>query len=437
MDTTSLLVRPPLSPDELAEHINGSVQVDQSFSPDPLPEDAAARRLHRLTTFPGYRQEQVRSAYRGDEQLGGYRIFERLLRVGDARLATGCIGGVYTRAEVRNQGVATALMHDAIAYAQAHAYAFLLLDGIPKFYHRYGFCDVYDLSAQELDRQAVLALPESPYTVRPATLDDAASLLALYEHHFGPYTGSFARSIEQQIHWLQHLAPEKLWLACDPAGQVRGYLSLAVTQARGPFYLAGTRLWEISVNDWPAAVALLHYHTRLVERQPASAPFLYSVPPTSPLAHWMAENLEVVDISNWDSPIFGWAVREQTFHHRDAGWMARLVSLPALTRAMLPAWQIRWQRSLARWSGDIALMVGDETFALRLAGADLQLLETPGNSAHTLSLTPQAFTQVVFGYTPIARVMQLGEHTLPDDLAHVLTILFPTGQSWIPASDWF
>ena len=77
----------------------------------------------------------------------------------------GCIGGVYTRAEFRNQGVATALMHDAIEYAQAHKYSLLLLDGIPNFYHRYGYCDVYDLSTQEINRRAILALPEGSYTV--------------------------------------------------------------------------------------------------------------------------------------------------------------------------------------------------------------------------------------------------------------------------------
>lgn len=79
--------------------------------------------------------------------------------MGAARLATGCIGGVYTRAEARMQGVATALMNDAIAYALTHEYPLLLLNGIPKFYDRYGFCDVYDLSMQELDRQAILSLP--------------------------------------------------------------------------------------------------------------------------------------------------------------------------------------------------------------------------------------------------------------------------------------
>ena len=216
MTASPLIIRSPLSPDELREHIEGYVQVAQSFSPDPLPEDTAQRRLHRLTTLPGYRSEQVRSAYCDGKLLGGYRIYERLLRIGAARLATGCIGGVYTLPEVRNQGVATALMHDAIAYAQAHDYPLLLLDGIPKFYYRYGYCDVYDLSTQELDRQAVLALPKSSCTVRLSTLDDAASLLALYERHFGSYTGSFERSIEQQAHWMQNLDSEKLLLAIDP-----------------------------------------------------------------------------------------------------------------------------------------------------------------------------------------------------------------------------
>jgi hypothetical protein len=161
------------------------------------------------------------------------------------------------------------------------------------------------------------------------------------------------------------------------------------------------------------------------------------VPPTSPVAHWMEENLEVVDISTWDTPVFGWAVREQTFHHRNACWMAYLVSLHTLTRAMLPEWQTRWRRSLAHWWGDISLVVGGEAFTFHFAGTDLQLLETPDICANALSLTPQAFTQVVFGYCPITRVMQPNAHLLSSDLMTALAILFPTGQTWIPTSDWF
>lgn len=437
MTVSALIIRPPNSSDELREHIEGYVEVAQSFSPDPLPEDTSTRLFHELTTLPNYRQEQARSAYRGSEHVGGYRIYERLLCVGTAQLATGCIGGVYTRAEARHQGVATALMQDAIAYAQAHNYALLLLDGIPKFYSRYGFCDVYDLSALELDRRAMLTLPSSPYIVRPPNPDDAASLLALYKRHFGPYTGSFERSIEQQAHWIQHLEPEKLLLAIDPSGQARGYLYLGMVQARGNFFLAGTQLWELAVDDWFAAVALLQYQARQMESQADPEAILYSVPPTSLLARWLVEQLEVTDISTWDAPVFGWAVREQTFRHRNAGWMARLVSLPALTRAMLPEWQARWQRSLAHWSGDISLLVGNEAFTFRIAGRGLQLLDTPGTTEYTFSLTTQAFLQAVFGYRPIAEMIKPDEYALPEDLATVLTILFPTGQPWIPTSDWF
>jgi len=136
-------------------------------------------------------------------------------------------------------------------------------------------------------------------------------------------------------------------------------------------------------------------------------------------------------------PVFGWAVREQTFRHRHAAWMARLVHLSALTRAMLPEWQVRWRRSLAHWSGDISLSVGDEMFTLRITGPDLQLLDATNTTTNALSLTPQAFTQALFGYRPIARVMQQRAQPLPDDLITVLNILFPTGNAWIPASDWF
>lgn len=437
MAASSYIVRPPHTVDELAEHVSGYVEVAQSFSAERLPEDTATRLLQKLTTFPGYRQEQVRSAYRNGEQLGGYRIYERQLSVGAARIATGCIGGVYTRAEARMQGVATALMHDAIAYAQTHEYGLLLLDGIPKLYNRYGFCDVYDLSTCELDRLAVLSLPESPYEVRLPTLNDASSLLTLYQRYFESYTGSFVHSTEQHIHWIQHIGPGKLLIATDKHGQVKGYLYLAAAQAQGNIYLAGTQLWELVVDEWSAAVALLQHHARLVEHQGATKAILYMVPPNSPVVHWMTDNLEVVDISTWDNPMLGWSVCQQTFHHRNAGWMACLVNLSALTKAMLPEWQARWYRSLAHWSGYISIVVGNEAFTLRFDDRSLQLLNTPVISTDVLTLTPQAFVQAVFGYRSIAELVLLREQPLSCDLVTVLSILFPTGQTYIPASDWF
>jgi hypothetical protein len=106
------------------------------------------------------------------------------------------------------------------------------------------------------------------------------------------------------------------------------------------------------------------------------------------------------------------------------------VNLPALTRAMLPEWQ-------ARWSSDVSLLVGDEAFTFRFEGSDLQLLKASDTGANTFSLTPESFTQVVFGYCPITSAMQPNGPLVSDDLRTVLTILFPTGQTWIAPSDWF
>src|SRR5205085_3484220 len=115
----------------------------------------------------------------------------------------------------------------AINYALSHHHALLLLDGIPKFYHRFGYSDVFDQSSQDIDRAAILAQPPSAHTVRPATLADVGSVLALYDRHYGPYTGSFTRTVEQQAHRLQHSLPENpLLLAVDSEGRSQGYLSL-------------------------------------------------------------------------------------------------------------------------------------------------------------------------------------------------------------------
>lgn len=135
--------------------------------------------------------------------------------------------------------------------------------------------------------------------------------------------------------------------------------------------------------------------------------------------------------------MLGWALRQQTFHHRNAGWMARLINLSALAQAMLPEWQARWYRSLANWSGDISIVVGSEAFTLRLDGRSLQLLNVSATSTTILSLTQQAFVQAIFGYRPIAEMTLPENQPLSSDLITVLSILFPVGQTYIPASDWF
>jgi GNAT superfamily N-acetyltransferase len=425
----SILVRPVATPDELALQFHLG---DQAFAQEPSPESAERWRQF-VTSSPEFRPEEIRGAFRGTEQLGGFTIYERKLCIGKAQLTTGCISAVVTHPTYRHLGVARVMMHDAIDYALTHNHALLLLDGIPKFYYRFGYTDMFDLSTQDINRSAILALPSSPYSIRPATIEDAPSVLALYQRQYNPYTGSFARTLERQIHLLQHRSPQNpLLLAIDSFGNAKGYLTLS----RGEEY---PQALEMAADDWSAAVALLHYHTRLFSGPDAPQALHYRLPATAPVLQWMIDNLEVPDTTMWRHPADEWGVRSQSFHHRYTGWMARLVHLPTLAQQMLPEWQARWQRSLAHWSGTLSLAVDGTICALHINGSELTLLEeqSASPSTYTLDLTIQEFVQILFGYRPVNSFIAKREQSPSDDLLSILTILFPIGHTWIPSSDGF
>ncbi|HEY7491585.1 MAG TPA: hypothetical protein VIH59_10815 [Candidatus Tectomicrobia bacterium] len=168
----------------------------------------------------------------------------------------------------------------------------------------------------------------------------------------------------------------------------------------------------------------------------APATLRYRIPPGAPVLHELIDALQVPDTAHWRQPSEEWAIRSQTYHHRFAAWMARLVSLPTLVQALLPAWQTRWQQSLAAWSGAIALVVGADTCTLQFDSTHLQLIESPAH-ATTVRLSPQRFTQLVFGYRPVAFTLQQGGQLPSDAVVAVLNVLFPYGHAWIPVSDGF
>jgi GNAT superfamily N-acetyltransferase len=427
MATSSIVVRPLSSPEEFLLQFQLS---DAAFSQQPAPENVSTWKQFMIG-HPDFKPEQLRGAFRGQEQLGGYILHEREMRLGRARISTGCIGMVVVHPQHRNQGVASALMSDAIQFARTRKHALLFLNGIPKFYHRYGYSDVIPLSTAEIERSAVLAQTPSSYIVRQATPDDAAPMLALYKRHFGPYTGSFVRSLEVQHYIIPRRAQPRLAIA--PGGEVRGYI----------WNINGRAADEVAADDWEALLALLQYHARLPEvTNETGAPdtLQYRFPPSSPLLRWLVDSVEVPDTSHWDNPADHWSVRVMTAYHRYAGWMARLVHLPTLMQALLPELRERWRRSLASWRGEIVLTVGEEMYALRIVDGEIYLVD-PANAAYeigpqvqTVRLTPQAFTQMVFGYRTPSDLLQ---QTVNDEVLAVLSILFPGGHAWITRSDWF
>lgn len=422
---TSFNIRPLAASDELRHYYQ---LAGTAFAPHPSAENA--QRWHQIVTrSPEFRPEQIRGAFRAGtgQLLGGYTVHERVLRMGEARISTGCIGAVVTDPSARKQGVASALLLDAHAFAQANNHPLLLLDGIPNFYFRYGYTDVFDVTAIEIDRSAVLAQAPVERVVREATSDDAAAMLDLYYRHFGSFTGSFERSLEVHSYRLRHMQTPP-FVTLSARGEVEGYLLLRLDEEI-------TYGYEVAADTWEALLALLQYHAHLLEHDPTLQTLLYFLPFSSPMVHWMIDTLEVPDASRWDSPAQGWGVRSLRYHHRFTGWMACLVDFHAVMHALLPELQSRWRRSLARWSGEMSLRIEDQVCTLQLVDTEVQLATSSTPSRYQLRLTPQQFLQGIFGYRPFLHVPDIASFS--DDARAALAILFPPDHTWLPRSDWF
>lgn len=417
------------SPDFVIRPLETSAERDaysllavQTFRPHLVDAVAALQQRRRfIENSPTFQPHQLRGAFVGNTFLGGCNVNARVLRIGPARLLTACIGGVVTATEHRKQGVAAALLRDAVRYAQQQNNALLLLDGIANFYHRFGFIDVFDIVTHMIESKVIQAQPRSPYTVRSATFEDIPALFALYQRHYGFYAGSFERDQAFQERLFHERGGMKPYLAVNEKGVALGYLILN----KRPEKLVA---YEVAANDWHAAVALLQHHAALIVEQHGAedgTEISWPLPPDSSTFYLLSDHL---------------SLRSQVTSTPDADWMARVAHVPTLIDAILPLWNERWQHNSPARSGVLALTIEDVPFLLGADGVGIHLLDPMTSSAHAarrVIVSQHVFTQLLFGYRSISWAVKQPGQVIPEDLHGVLDILFPTTQAWIAGSDAF
>ena len=269
-------------------------------------EPAEVRWWRFLETAPHAHPGQWRGAFDGPDLRGGYTLEERSLRIGAARLRTGCVGAVVADPAHRGRGVGRAMMWDAVAQAEEREQALLLLFGVPGFYARFGYGDVADVAEHAISADRIPAQTDATIAVREATPDDAPALLELYERHDARYAGSFVRSLEHQRHQIQHRARERpLLVAVDAAANaLRGSLAFAY----GPWWRDPAQAHEVAADTWPATLALLQRHLSLlgggactgapgVAGETGGAPSVlrWQAPPDSMVVYHLADHLPAAD----------------------------------------------------------------------------------------------------------------------------------------------
>jgi predicted N-acetyltransferase YhbS len=420
-----LAVRPPANEEETAAFFRLAAAQFIRDSPGAI---AAADFRRFVYDAPGADPRSVRGAFRDDDYLGGYLVEERELRVGSARLRAGCIGVVVVDPAQRGHGVGKALMQDAFAHARARGQVLLLLHGLADFYRPFGYADVFDATEHVMQLAEILALPASPYRVRAATSADAPALLALYDRHYGPHPGSFARTLEQEQFLLRfsasldpHSYPQRDGLpfevpvvAVDERSRVRG--SLVVPW--GPLRAFGS---EVAADDWPAALALLQHQARQYDALTTSpAELRWPLPPDSLAAELLADHLSI----------------ERRVKSRPwANWEAALVDPARLLRDMVPGWRERWRQHNIGWCGDLAMTV-DHTRAILCCTADDLTLATECDEAPlAVALSGTVVLPLLFGFRSVAWAAVQSGQRIPAEALPILETLFPPLTPWIAPTD--
>lgn len=386
---------------------------------------------------PGFDLRQRRGAFQGDEYLGGYSVEARTMRVGAARLPVGCVGSLVVRPEWRRRGVASALLADALAYARERGCALLLLNGIPNFYRRFGYTDVLDYTEHLMRRADVLAQPAGPYAVRRAGPADAATVAALYERHYGPFTGSFVHTPAWEEHFLALRGGGGTLLALDGAGQARGYLIL--------WWGESARAMEVGADDWPAALALLRHQAEAMEA--GEETLAWHLPPDAPTVALLADHLTAADTSDWGEPSREGSIRSVTYRHPDAGWMARVADAGTLVEGMLPAWSARLRAAACGWEGRFTLVVGEAAYPIEVSAGEARPQPgQPGMAAEggatpaqipCVRLAQETLAALIFGYRTVEWAAAQPGAEIAHELLPPLRALFPMGQAWIAGSDEF
>ena len=393
-------------------------------------EAATERRMAFAEQQAAFRPELTRGAFLNNTFLGGYHIAERKLCIGPncaSQLLTGCIGGVVTQIEHRQQGVAFAMLHDAVTFAQKNKYALLLLDGIPNFYHRFGFIDVIEGAEHRVTRQHIDAQPASSYTVRDVTLDDAKALLDLYKRHYSTYTGGFERDETFEKHFIRYRANTTPVIVLDEHNIPYGYMML--------FQRPGSNdALEVAADNWPALLALLRHHLNInVQINSEYSEVSWPLPLDSPTFYLLSDHLPI---------------KTHMAHFPDTGWMARIGDALTLVEAMVPAWKTRWlhRPHALEWSGTLALSIDDASYAglshflLGIDATGVYLLDqmtSTTHAAHTIRVSQQVFMQLVFGHRPVSWAARQRNQSIPDNIQPVLDALFPVGNAWIAGTDAF
>jgi len=355
--------------------------------------------------------------YRRAEKVSWLVIGHLVMRVGEARLRVGGIGGVGTAREHRHKGYAALCMLKALEVMEAEGFHLSALFGIPNFYHRWGYARaVPEPRLKFATDSAALAKVPAGYRIVPFNRTrHGPQVLALYEANQCLRTLSAVRPAPG--HW------RGFWLASSwfrrseafvvvRGGHVEGYgvndqdrKAMIVTEA-------GYR----SPAVFPAITAEFARRAR-ARRVPEMTLHL---PPDHAYARYLRRfGLDVV-VHYWRSGD-GTArimLLDRTFRDCE-GELTRRLRASALARARF------------------AVRIGCELGEVRLAAQGGRVRVRPGTGGMRVTVPQPILTQLLIGYRTVDDAMTEPGVRIPREAVDPLSALFPPALPYCLPADRF
>ncbi len=341
-------------------------------------------------------------------------LFRHQWSYGGIQFGVGRPEYVATDPAYRQRGLVRALFEMVHARSAAEGHLVQAITGIPYFYRQFGYEYVLDLDGERITYLSLIpekkdAAPE-PYSLRLATIDDLAALLALYNQ---PTNASLVRYEPDAAYWRHEISAWDDPAACDLTATMIGWhtrlymivndheqvcgCTLLAAQRRGRALHVYHLQVEQTVNLQAAMPALL----RGLRTQGLQTPAVGANPePLREISFGFGRTHPVYDV-------LGEALAPR--YQPPYAWYLRVPDVPAFLQRITPILEERLAKSvLVGYTGELKLDFYRGGLRLQFDQGKVTMIEpwrapTYGDNANG-GCPPLVFLQLLFGYRSLAEL---------------------------------
>lgn len=358
-------------------------------------------------------------AFAGDTLIATAGLIAQQWAYADIPFGVGNVEFVATHPDYRRQGVMTAVMNAVNQVSAARGQLAQSISGIPWFYRQFGY--EYALARDGARTLYATDLPHDPekFTTRRAAVDDIPAMLAIYNRM---RAGKLVTALVDEARWRHDMIGRppgsdinmRHYVVTDTTGQISAYYK--VWGEDGDDF--GARIVnEMGFAPGVAVRELLPAALRVIHRE-ASEPhsIQLSLGESHPAYDALDPLLRPLDRLN--------------------AWYIRVGDLPAFLRQITPVLERRLTDSvLCGYSGTVRLNFYQSGLRLTFNQGVLEAItptDAPTYDDTDAAFPPHTFLKLVFGYRSLADLFDAyPDCRANDEMALLLTILFPKQMSWV------